>query len=221
MRGIMRSIARVASDQKTVRNPNSMSRRLTRNVEVLALLSLLIVGGIWIVSYWYLIAHSDSKTYILRVSGGMLRVTIVLDSAQSKGTRVPSGLTVSRRTGENHFWFRTLGSWKGGLYMVDIPLWSMCLVLLCSYLVARGRLRARGAKGRCTTCGYDLHGNVSGRCPECGTTFKKMCLSPVPEPVPPKNSVHAEALPMRRAIGELASASPSAVSGSERIERAE
>jgi len=27
--------------------------------------------------------------------------------------------------------------------------------------------RRRG--GRCTTCGYDLRGNVTGRCPECGT----------------------------------------------------
>ncbi|MCP4246961.1 MAG: hydrogenase maturation nickel metallochaperone HypA [bacterium] len=26
-------------------------------------------------------------------------------------------------------------------------------------------------KGRCRTCGYDLTGNVSGGCPECGTTI--------------------------------------------------
>jgi hypothetical protein len=31
------------------------------------------------------------------------------------------------------------------------------------------RVRPRFAAGHCQTCGYDLTGNVSGRCPECGT----------------------------------------------------
>ena len=30
-------------------------------------------------------------------------------------------------------------------------------------------LRGRRAKGLCVACGYDLTGNVSGVCPECGT----------------------------------------------------
>ena len=29
--------------------------------------------------------------------------------------------------------------------------------------------RERRAKGQCARCGYDLTGNVSGVCPECGT----------------------------------------------------
>ena len=27
----------------------------------------------------------------------------------------------------------------------------------------------RRARGQCLSCGYDLTGNVSGECPECGT----------------------------------------------------
>jgi hypothetical protein len=30
--------------------------------------------------------------------------------------------------------------------------------------------RERRARGLCVRCGYDLTGNVSGVCPECGTT---------------------------------------------------
>ena len=30
----------------------------------------------------------------------------------------------------------------------------------------------RRAKGFCATCGYDLKGNVSGVCPECGAPVK-------------------------------------------------
>ena len=29
----------------------------------------------------------------------------------------------------------------------------------------------RAGQGRCPHCGYDLTGNVSGVCPECGTRF--------------------------------------------------
>ena len=38
------------------------------------------------------------------------------------------------------------------------------------YWLARpfARDRARRANGQCTRCGYDLRGNVSGVCPECG-----------------------------------------------------
>jgi hypothetical protein len=36
----------------------------------------------------------------------------------------------------------------------------------------RGRARARAAKNLCPRCGYDLTGNVSGVCPECGTERK-------------------------------------------------
>jgi hypothetical protein len=30
--------------------------------------------------------------------------------------------------------------------------------------------RRRGRLGLCLKCGYDLRGNISGVCPECGTT---------------------------------------------------
>lgn len=30
---------------------------------------------------------------------------------------------------------------------------------------------SEAAEANCATCGYDLHGNVSDRCPECGTPF--------------------------------------------------
>jgi hypothetical protein len=42
--------------------------------------------------------------------------------------------------------------------------------------VARRRWHARRADAEshptCRTCGYDLTGNVSGVCPECGTTIR-------------------------------------------------
>ncbi len=56
------------------------------------------------------------------------------------------------------FWFLTLTSSPGIL----IP--AAYTVIYC----VRRRARRRG--GCCVACGYNLTGNMSGRCPECGET---------------------------------------------------
>jgi hypothetical protein len=38
---------------------------------------------------------------------------------------------------------------------------------------ARRRRERRIAAGRCVACGYNLTGNISGVCPECGTAVAK------------------------------------------------
>ena len=53
---------------------------------------------------------------------------------------------------------------------VFVPLWApmlLFLVLPMFWLIARGR--AVRTRNRCTGCGYNLTGNISGVCPECGT----------------------------------------------------
>ena len=55
---------------------------------------------------------------------------------------------------------------------VLIPLWAItCLFATLptlNTLLTLARKLHRG-KGRCTACGYNLTGNTSGTCPECGT----------------------------------------------------
>jgi len=46
---------------------------------------------------------------------------------------------------------------------VAILLPGQLLMILVDWL-----LRPRPANGRCRRCDYDLTGNVTGRCPECG-----------------------------------------------------
>ena len=55
----------------------------------------------------------------------------------------------------------------------ELPLWGLCLIS-APYPIAvlfRGpiRRRRRRSRGECVLCGYDLRGNVSEVCPECGT----------------------------------------------------
>jgi hypothetical protein len=65
----------------------------------------------------------------------------------------------------------------GDLYLglANLPYWFITLLSAPGILIpvmygvmVRRRRRARRRAGRCGTCGYDLTGNVSGRCPECG-----------------------------------------------------
>ena len=48
----------------------------------------------------------------------------------------------------------------------DISLSSLVVFIFAMW--ARRRRQRRKAANRCVDCGYDLTGNVSGRCPECG-----------------------------------------------------
>ena len=49
---------------------------------------------------------------------------------------------------------------------LTVPVWLAFVVF--SVLTAIFLRRERIAPGYCQHCGYDLTGNVSGRCPECG-----------------------------------------------------
>lgn len=59
------------------------------------------------------------------------------------------------------------------VHSVCVPLW-LCLVVVAVYpsvAFLRGPLRTwrRRRSGACLQCGYNLRGNESGVCPECGT----------------------------------------------------
>ena len=72
-----------------------------------------------------------------------------------RGVRTPPGQLWSR------FW--------------RVPLWAVALAaaaLPASSARRRYRTRSRRRSGRCPACGYDLTGNVSGACPECGTAAR-------------------------------------------------
>jgi hypothetical protein len=59
--------------------------------------------------------------------------------------------------------------------IVEIPMWFPCVLFSIYPALASiaGLLRCRRRRRRnlCTGCGYNLTGNVSGRCPECGTAI--------------------------------------------------
>ena len=53
------------------------------------------------------------------------------------------------------------------------PMWLWCLLLLAPTVWLWYREARRHSLAGCEHCGYDLRGNVSGRCPECGNPFNR------------------------------------------------
>jgi hypothetical protein len=56
----------------------------------------------------------------------------------------------------------------GGLIMIGSPLVAFCLMVFGDHKDEN----SSNPPGFCRACGYNLTGNVSGRCPECGTPIK-------------------------------------------------
>ena len=61
------------------------------------------------------------------------------------------------------------------IWMLDVPLWTIFVVTTPYPTIAfiRGPLRRwrRRKRGECVNCGYDLTGNVTGVCSECGVNI--------------------------------------------------
>ena len=81
--------------------------------------------------------------------------------------------------------------------IVCIPFWAAAIVATslsvagCRSIQRHRRRLQRATVGLCPTCGYDLRGNVSGVCPECGDVAKASGGS---DGRPPNAGVSAEAL---------------------------
>ena len=64
--------------------------------------------------------------------------------------------------------FVTLDGWN----MLAIPLWLPFGLTFVPATILFIRYRRRTTEGHCQKCGYDLTGNPSGVCPECGSKIE-------------------------------------------------
>ncbi len=73
----------------------------------------------------------------------------------------------------NPLWLH-YGGERGGDGYLFIPLWIPFVLIGLPTAWLWWRDRRRVAAGGCAACGYDLTGNVSGRCLECGEESHKV-----------------------------------------------
>lgn len=62
------------------------------------------------------------------------------------------------------FWTIGIPCWLAVVIFAFLP-----MLLICRSATRRFRGRLRTSRGRCYKCGYNLTGNASGLCPECGS----------------------------------------------------
>ena len=91
---------------------------------------------------------------------------IVLWARQMPPRKWARGWRVVRRTQRWWYWWPEIQHVLGSCDLI-LPLWIPFLVVLVptAYL---GWTDRRTPPGHCQKCGYNLTGNVSGICPECG-----------------------------------------------------
>lgn len=162
---------------------------------IIVVLTFAAVGtaGVWLASCTivgqgfeqYEGVHGVSQTF--RYSGGSLGwaasdATVRSELSLIICTRLDSSEVVQEGFADfaGFGWSRFVMPYQGGrvlnrsLYM---PAWAPVVLFAAYPTIAfiRGPLRRwrRGRKGLCVKCGYDLTGNTSGVCPECGEALSR------------------------------------------------
>jgi hypothetical protein len=146
---------------------------------LLAISLLLLAGtvGLWVVSYWWRVGISIS------LPDGVTDAYI--NNAHLNVVTEKYSICV-RETSGFHYGYEPASDWYHGasfkwsnedfgfekVFRARLPLWfcalfpAACVVVLGSAWLLR---RNESQSNHCRACGYDLTGNVSGVCPECGT----------------------------------------------------
>ena len=150
----------------------------------------------WIAEFWWFARFSDDSNFTLWLWSGRVEFC-VYDRATAISIPI-SCYTAPERADFKGFsqdvtsstwlgidWLRqgdrNLVDLLGGLPEIDrpanefwcisVPNWLILLVLIALIFLTRPRADST-LRGLCSVCRYDLTGNVSGRCSECGTLRK-------------------------------------------------
>ena len=149
-------------------HPPSRTRRIFKWTG--AGLSLLILS-IWGLTLWWPIRSATTASSFVWLDNGSL-LFMVKDYGMPPSYDSPYGLKPSRGFADYGF---ILPRWtfqefpeKSWYAIVIVPLWLPLLLtaIPTAWLWHRDRRRIR--PGCCLRCGYDLTGNTSGVCSECG-----------------------------------------------------
>ncbi len=131
-----------------------------------ALIAVVIVG-IWVASVWFVAVTYTGSSFMLGFAHGFCwfkqdaflpRWVVQWAAADHKAAY---GMFLPEVQRQN------------GILTVGVPLWIpfVCVAALTAIFFVKDRRRI--PPGHCPACGYNLTGNVSGRCPECGAECRR------------------------------------------------
>ncbi|MCH8149781.1 MAG: hypothetical protein IH987_17650 [Planctomycetes bacterium] len=165
------------------------SRRFRRVRVVCSILGLIVIGGAWSTAvlidkvrpngnscYSFGYGHGDAWLLGVMVYPDGFVLVQYFDQNLSRHTGLYRKM--SRANTPHRFTLRDLlpkslprGRYSGSTgytFHLIVPLLFFFLLATYSLGMSRFRQRHRRKRGLCLRCGYNLAGNVSGVCPECG-----------------------------------------------------
>jgi hypothetical protein len=122
--------------------------------------------------------HREIVAYVQRQDG------MSIDDLPIHDTYIPAKIDFQFGS-EQHEWGFTWGSFdflpqgnRGHNFSYEFiaPIWAFEVLLLpfpLLWIFVRIRARRRFQTGQCVACGYNLTGNTSGLCPECGANVER------------------------------------------------
>jgi hypothetical protein len=169
-------------------------------ISILVFLALATVAA-WLAGLatrtYYLSADFEKHSLVLRINGGQAEIAYFDGSCFGKLHPFPLGLTYAYRlfpalppdmfgygpSGKSfYYWKPRLSTMPQLTAIIGFPLWAPLLIFgtypsIALILSPHWRRRYRRERRLCLHCGYDLTGNVSNVCPECGTQIEDRATS--------------------------------------------
>lgn len=130
-----------------------------------------LIALVWVISGWWHVAYVTRSSRIVAMEEGGLAYYTLLDpvriAANGEVKLYELGVSVIRVRGT---WQLMPTYFTDGTYRhVFVGCWIPLLLIALPTGLLFWRDRRRFPVGYCNKCGYDLTGNTSSRCPECGT----------------------------------------------------
>jgi hypothetical protein len=138
---------------------------------------LLLIGFGWAVSIfweWGCLKWTSSEDYLL---GRLTSGSVIAEWDSLDPNYPPPSRFYVEENNEALIWNPEYQVGPAMTWTVVLPLWIPFLIVAFPTAYFWWRDRRRIPPGHCQNCGYDLTGNVSGICPECGERVETLSRS--------------------------------------------
>ena len=131
------------------------------------LVACILIAGLWGVALFRYVSYQGGRGH-LRLSNGMVAIWI---ATTGKEAFLNTRGWIVRPDNVEQMWAPHLRIYRRSI-MLAVPMWMLLHGAGIPTVLLWWRDR-QPLPGCCQFCGYDLTGNVSGVCPECGQQIKK------------------------------------------------
>lgn len=137
--------------------------RLVRAAKWSLLVCSVFVALAWISSIRWSFSESF-ETWRIESFGGLLVIRVWGDGP----AYATASFAVDQAMGRPGLEWPAFSTMGYGVAYLSIPYWLILSIVGAPTILMFALTRSRNRPGCCASCGYDLKGNESGTCPECG-----------------------------------------------------